>query len=350
MTAVHFILPGDPETRSGGFIYDRRVIEGLRDAGWRVETTSLPDGFPDPSPTALDAAERALAMQPAGALIVIDGLALGVMPEVTRRHAERLHLVGLVHHPLADETGLAADRVAALLRSERDALQSVRRVIVTSPHTAARLADFDVEPERISVATPGVDETALAKGSGGPGLALLCAASLIPRKGHTVLIDALSRLADRPWHLTCAGSLTRDPVTADSVRAQCERQGLSSRVSFPGEVKGGELDRLYRGTDLFVLASFHEGYGMVLTEALARGLPIVAPSAGAIPDTLPDGTTLLVPPGDATALAEALGRLMDDEAALAALAHRARAARADLPRWDQTVTRFAAALRLAAAP
>ncbi len=350
MPALHFILPGDPETRSGGFLYDRRMIEGLQRNGWTVEPHALADGFPEPSKEALAEAERLLADLPDGAPVVIDGLALGVMPEIAHRQARRLALIGLVHHPLADETGLAPARQDALFRSEREALAAVRHVIVTSPHTAVRLADFDVDRDQITVAEPGVVPASLTEGSGGPGLGLICAASLTPRKGHHVLIEALARLRARDWHLLCAGSRERDAATARRIEQLCRDRGLDGRIDFVGEVDADELDRLYRRSDLLVLASFHEGYGMVITEAIARGLPVVATSAGAIPDTLPAGAGLLVPPGDPEALAAALGRLMDAPEELAALRKGARVARDELPTWEQSVARFAEGLRMALAP
>ncbi len=350
MPALHFILPGNPETRSGGFIYDRRIIEGLRRDGWTVEPHALADGFPEPSEQTLAEAARLLDNLPDGASVVIDGLALGVMPEIAQQQAGRLALIGLVHHPLADETGLAPSRREQLFRSERDALAAVRHLIVTSSHTAARLADFDVAPGRISVAEPGVDPAPAADGSGGPGLALFCAASLTPRKGHAVLIEALARLRERDWHLVCAGSTARDAATARHVQKLCRDSGLDERIDFVGEVEAEELDRLYRRSDLFVLASFHEGYGMVITEAIARGLPVVATAAGAIPDTLPEGAGLLVPPGDAAALAAALARPMDAPEELTRLKEGARAARAHLPSWEQSAARFAEGLRRALVP
>ncbi len=349
MPALHFVLPGDPETRSGGFIYDRRIIEGLQRSGWTVEPHALADEFPQPSARALAEAEQSLAALPDGAPVVIDGLALGVMPEIAHRHARRLVLVGLVHHPLADETGLTPAQEDALFRSERDALSAVRHMIVSSPHTAARLADFDVERGRISVAEPGVDPAPLAEGSRGPGLGLFCAASLTPRKGHAVLIEALARLQHRAWRLICAGSKTRDDATAQRVQKLSRDLGIDGRIDFVGEVEGTELNRHYRCSDLFVLASFHEGYGMVITEAIARGLPVVATAAGAVPDTLPEGAGILVPPGDPEALAAALARLIDAPDELARLKEAARTARAHLPTWEQSVARFAEGLHRALA-
>lgn len=348
MAALHFAVPGDPATLTGGYLYDRRIVEALRAGGRQVAVHSLSAAFPRPDAAALAHARGVLAAIPPGATVVVDGLALGAMPGVAAQHSPRLDLVALVHHPLADETGLDAARAQRLRRSERRALAAARRVIVTSAATARSLAaDYGVASARIAVVEPGTDPAPLARGSGGDTPALLCVASLTPRKGHAVLLDALARLRGRRWRLTCAGSAQRDPATAAALREQARRLGLLERIEFAGELPPAALGALYDRADAFVLASYHEGYGMALAEALARGLPVVSTTAGAIPGTVPPDAGLLVPPGDAAALSVALARLLDDATLCAALAAGARAARARLATWDDAAARFAAALAAA---
>ncbi|MDM0034639.1 glycosyltransferase family 4 protein [Variovorax sp. J22P271] len=343
-----FLVPGDLGTRTGGYGYDRRIIDGLRAAGWRVDVASLGPGFPDPDASALALAGRVIEALPDDALVVVDGLAFGVLPEFAAAHAQRLRWVALVHHPLSLETGLAPDRQRALLESERRALASARGVVVTSPATARALAAFDVEAARITVVRPGTDPAPLAQGSGAAELALLCVASVTPRKGHAVLVDALAGLRDRSWTLDCAGSLTLDPACAAALAAAIAAQGLQGRVRLHGECDEAGLRALYRVADVFVLPSFHEGYGMALAEALAHGLPVISTRAGAIPDTVPAAAGLLVPPGDVGALQGALQQLLDDAGLRARLAGGAREARRDLPTWADGAARFAAALDAAA--
>jgi len=344
MPALALLLPGDPATLTGGYEYDRRIAAGLRDLGWTVTVHALDASFPFPTPGALAHARATLAGLPSGGLVLVDGLALGAMPALAEEAARRLRLVALVHHPLALETGLAPAAAAALRGAETRALAAAAHVIVTSPATARALADYRVAPERISVVVPGTDPAPLARGSGGPGLALLCVATLTPRKGHAVLIEALAGLRDRGWTLTCAGSRTIDPVTSAALERQIERLGLADRVVLAGERSRAALAPLYDRADAFVLATFHEGYGMALAEALARGLPIVATRAGAVPDTVPPEAGLLVEPGDPLALRHALRQLLDQAAVRERLARGARAARAQLPDWPQTCRRLAAVL------
>jgi len=340
--ACSFLVPGELGTRTGGYGYDRRIIEGLRAQRWQVDLRSLGPGYPSPDEAALTLARRVVEGLPDGSLAVVDGLAFGVLPELARLHAQRLRWVALVHHPLALETGLAPPRQRALFDSERRALATAHGVIVTSPSTARALAAFDVPAARIAVVEPGTERAALATGTG--ELALLCVASVTPRKGHALLVEALAALKDRRWTLHCAGSLAMDPACAAALRQAIEHHGLRERVLLHGELDEAGLQPLYAGADAFVLPSFHEGYGMAFAEALARGLPVIGTTAGALPDTVPAQAGALVAPGDAAALRDALRRLLDDAAWRARLAAGARAARERLPDWAQSAARFAAAL------
>lgn len=345
MPSVVFLVPGDLGSPTGGYAYDRHIIEGLRDAGWTVEVAALGDGFPWPDAATLDDAAARIAGLPDGSRVVADGLAFGVLPEIAERHARRLAWVALVHHPLALETGLDEAQRHRLFDSERRALASARRVIVTSHATARALQDYAVPPERIRVVEPGTSPVPYERRKSTADLSLLCVATLTPRKGHGVLIDALAGLQDRPWTLHCVGSLARSPDTVHALRGAIAAHGMAQRVHLHGEVDADRLALHYAQADAFVLPSFHEGYGMALAEAMAHGLPIVSTTAGAIPSTVPAGAGALVPPGDVPALRAALARLMDDAAWRDSLARGARAAGARLPSWDEAAARFEEALQ-----
>jgi glycosyltransferase involved in cell wall biosynthesis len=346
MHVLHFLLPGRLDTATGGTGYDRRIIEGLGSLGWQVIVRELHGSFPHPDEDALADADAALTAIPDRALTVIDGLALGAMPEVVARHGRRLRLVALLHHPLALETGLPEARAQALRRSERQALAAVRRVIVTSPATARHLAEAGlIGAMPAAVVVPGTDPAALAAGSGGGPTQLLCVATVTPRKDHASLIEALAALQWAPWRLTCVGSLTRCPVTADALRARISDLGVTERVDLCGEVHAEVLAGHYHSADIFVLPSRFEGFGMAYAEALARGLPVLGTTAGAIPDTVPADAGLLVEPGSPRALTRALERLLTDAALRERLAAGARRARERLIQWPQSARRFAQVLR-----
>ncbi|CAN7553480.1 glycosyltransferase family 4 protein [Pseudorhodoferax sp. LjRoot39] len=342
-----FLVPGDARARTGGTLYDRRIVDGLRAMGWQVDWRSPGDGFPWPDAAARAQAATCIESLPDGALVVADGLAFGVLAELAERHAPRLRWVALVHHPLALESGLSPQDQALLQASERRALACARQVVVTSPATARALDAYAVPAARIAVVAPGTAPAPPARGSR-QGLSLLCVATVTPRKAHALLLQALAGLRDRPWRLHCVGSLRRDAATAAAAQALAQTLGIAQRVTWHGEVAAAPLQALYAQADLFVLPSQYEGYGMAFAEALAHGLPVVGCAAGAVPDTVPAAAGVLVPPGDGPALSAALQALLDDAPRRQALAASARAAGQRLPRWEQSAARFAAVLEAVA--
>jgi glycosyltransferase involved in cell wall biosynthesis len=344
------VVPGDLETRTGGYGYDRRIIAGLRALEWRVEVVQLADGFPFPSPAARADAERALAAIPDGRRVLVDGLALGALPDEAARHAARLAIVALVHHPLAAETGLDPAVAAALEESERRALASARSVVVTSRGTAAALARYGVAADRIGVVEPGTDPAPLARGSQSAiinqqsAISLLCVATLTPRKGHELLLRALASVPARDWRLTCAGGFDRDPATAERVRALVRELELEDHVMLVGDMNAAQLAVEYDRADLFVLPTLYEGYGMAVAEALARGLPVVSTATGAIAQLVGECAGIVVPPGDRIAFSAALARVLGDASLRDRLAAGARAVRDHLPTWDAAAAAMAQAL------
>jgi len=349
--AVTVLVPGDLETRTGGYGYDRRVVAGLRGAGWTVDVRRLDDSFPFPTPAARSRAAATLAALPDGTLVLADGLALGALPDEIAAHASRLVVVALVHHPLAAETGLTPAQAAALADSERRALASARAVVVTSRTTASALDEYGVASDRVAVVEPGTDAAPIARAtvdvpSAPVEVSLLCVATLTPRKGHELLLDALASVPHRAWRLRCAGSIERDARTTARVIERARAHGFGDRVELVGDLDPPRLAVEYDRADLFALATLYEGYGMAVAEALARGLPVVATAAGAIPD-LVGGGGIVVAPGDVGALAHALTAAIGDARLRARLAAGARRVREHLPTWDRTAAAMAAALERA---
>lgn len=348
MKRLTLLLPGSIDQLTGGYLYARRLVDGLRRAGVAVAVIELPGRFPDADEAARQAAVSALAALEDGAVAVIDGLALAAFADGLAPAARRLRLIALVHHPLADETGLSPGARARFAALEALLLPQVAGIICPSAATAAAVAAYGAAPTRIAVALPGTTATRRAtRAPAPPGTPcrLLSVATVTPRKGHPVLIAALARLVQLPWQFRLIGSLARDPAETAVVRAAIAAQGLGARVTLAGEWPPPALDAAYDDADIFVLASFHEGYGMAFAEALAHGLPIVATTGGAIPETVPGSAGLLVPPGDVAALAAALARLITDRPLRAQLAAAAAAAGARLPDWDTAVTHWLEAAR-----
>lgn len=329
-----FAYPGDLSTNTGGYAYDRHVITQLGELGWTVSPLPLGHGFPFPREGIQLDAERKLESLPEGALVLIDGLAFGVLHEWAERNQHRLRIIALVHHPLALETGLEPADKLRLEVSERLALRAAHHVVVTSLATARTLeASYDVPSEKISVAVPGT-EPASPTPERDELAHIVSVGTLTRRKGHDVLLQALAQIRDLPWRATIAGSDELDKATARGLRALRRDLDLHTRVDMPGAL--ADVRPLMASADLFALASRYEGYGMVFAEALSHGLPIIACRAGAVPEVVPHDGGILVEVDDVQAFAEALRRLLTDSALRQALARGAAEAGARLPRWADT--------------
>jgi glycosyltransferase involved in cell wall biosynthesis len=342
---LDFILPGNPQTKTGGYIYDHRIIEGLTKLGWRVTVHSFDSSFPFPTKKALARARVALNKIRSGNLVLIDGLALGGMPTLLDEQKERLRLAALVHHPLALDIGLSPQERKIMSQSEKKCLSTVKQIFVTSQWTKEQIVKLHIPSNKVEVVVPGTDKAALAHGSKNALIRILCVATLTSRKGHSILFDALEKLPTRSWHLYCVGSLEREVRTVKKLRAQLTRLRLNEHVTLLGEVNPEALSKHYDGADLFVLASHLEGYGMVLSEAIARGLPVICTSAGAIPMTPAADAALLVPEGNRLKLSKALLEVINNEKALKMLAKKSRVVRNNLPIWNQSCNQFSSVLR-----
>lgn len=348
--AFEFLIPGELQAASGGYVYDRRILAELRALGWQATVQALHPGFPEPSAAALEHADRVLADIPAGRPVLIDGLACSAMPEVLRTHAARLPLLALLHMPLGAAPDENPERLARLRHAESRALRSAKHVIVTGRASLATLRSYGLPSEQVTLIEPGTDVVATARRRPSGPLRLLCVATVLPNKGHELLLEALAPLACLPWQLTCAGSLTQSPATVAQLRARVRQLGLSDRVALIGEIPHAALGRLYRDSDLFVLASYFESYCMAAAEALAHGLPVVSTYTGAMPELVGTQAGRLVPIGDRELLHSALAAALRDPALLASWTDGAAAVRQRLPRWSDAAARFAELLRAVRVP
>ncbi len=344
MTKIAFVIPGDLSLPTGGYAYDRAVLRLLPQAGVEALHVALPGSYPNPSADDLNDSAAIIAGLPTDCLLLIDGLAYGAMPEALIRSFNR-RIVALCHHPLALENGISPERAVALHDSETKALALAEHVIVTSPLTAKILAgDFGVPRERITVAEPGTARKARATGSKSDIVNMLAVGSIVPRKGYGVLVEALHGLKRRNWKLRIAGT-ARSLETVNALRDQIRLSGLDEHIQLLGAVPDRDLDNLFETADLFVMSSLFEGYGMVLGEALQRGLPIVTTTGGAASETVPDGAGLKVPPGDVAALRKALDDALADPGLRERLAEAAHRAGQNLPTWEDTARIIAGALK-----
>jgi glycosyltransferase involved in cell wall biosynthesis len=342
----------DPARPSGGNAYDRRIYRELTARGWRVREHAVSGSWPWPDGAAEDALARVVSGIRDGAVVLVDGLIASAAPNVLVPETRRLALVVLVHMPLGD--GLPEPELAHARIRERAVLASASAIITTSSWTRQRLIDiYRLRSARIHVAEPGADAATLSPGTAS-GTELLCVAAVMPHKGHDTLFASLAIIADLSWRCVCVGPLDRDPGFVDGLRRRAETDGLADRIRFAGARSPRELDREYAAADVVVHASYAETFGMVVIEALARGLPVIATAVGGVPDALghtADGRRpgLLVPPRDPHALSVALSSWLTDGDLRRRLRRAAQERRTSLARWSTTSDRVARVLdRLAA--
>jgi glycosyltransferase involved in cell wall biosynthesis len=346
--AAAFAIPGDVTTRTGGFIYERRLLESLRAAGREVHHLQLPASFPDPSASDVEAAVAVMQEAAEQEPLIVDGLVFGSIPTEALARV-RAPICAMIHHPLALESGLTEERSALLEAREAANLELAAHVLVPSPHTADILVRrYGARRERVTIAPPGFDRPAGAAGRKVRPPMILCVGILHPRKGQDVLLRALARIADLSWQAQIVGP-AYDPAFVAALEQRQSALGLGPRVTLPGSVDDVALQELYRSATIFALPTRYEGYGMVLSEALLHGLPVVSTRTGAVPDTVPGEAGLLVPVDDPEALAAALRRLLGDAPLLARMSRAAAEAGAALPGWPETAAIAGAVLdRLAA--
>ena len=344
MTTVHFVVPDgidDPARPTGGNAYDRNLCRGLMSSGWLVVEHPVSGFWSRPDTASLVALDTALRRITDGAVVLLDGLVASTAPEALVPHARRLRLVVLVHMPLGHRPAYAgADDVRV---RERAVLRAAAAVVTTSAWSRRTVIELYALPaDRVYVAEPGVDSAELATGTTTGGV-LLSVAAVTADKGHDVLLDALATMTELSWRCVCVGSLDRDPAFVEALRRRALDRGVADRVCLAGTATGVDLDRAYDAADAIVLASRAETYGMVVTEALARGLPVIATDVGGVPEALGHGADgirpgLLVSPDDPTALASALRSWLGDAELRARLRQAARERRESLRGWSTTAS------------
>ena len=342
-----FVLayPGQLTTKTGGYYYLSRILEELPKVGWSGSPLSLGSGFPTPSSEVLANATNLVRSTPRGTPILADCLAWGIMQECAQQLASTHKIIPLVHHPLCLESGLSPAESKILFNNEQSVLAFSQNIITTSPATSKCLQElFHIPKSKITVAIPGIDPVEPSRSRDNGIIRLISVGSLTPRKGHDRLIETLSLLKHLPWHLDIVGELTLDPYYAYSVFKQVSEFGLTNRITLHGALERSSLQTLYIQSDIFVLATLYEGYGMAFAEAMIRGIPIVTTGDGAVSSTVPKQAGIVVESNDLSEFLSAISTLITCPKLREKYRKGAIKAGQNLPSWKDTAEKISAVL------
>jgi hypothetical protein len=338
---INFIIPGDISLPTGGYRYDREILQAWSNLDTPYNLISLEGDFPFPSEQDRAKAIRQIANMPDCDIAVVDGLAGGAMPEFMAQLSKQTSVIALIHHPLCLENGLSSEDQEILNAHEKEGLQFVKGIITTSIITAGTVSSlFGIPQEQIGTVLPGVDRGRPTKPRLSGQVNLLCIGSVIERKGHTYLIEALSSLTHYDWHLDCIGMLDETSKLFAKISKLIESHNLSSRITLHGAVSEETIDMAYQSADVFVLPSLYEGYGMAYAEAIVRGIPVIGTTAGAIPKTVPEDCGILVEPGRSDQLAAALEALISNSDKRIRYHRAALAREPEFPHWGRSAEQF----------
>lgn len=334
---------------SGGNLYDEELTSGLRALGCPVVIRRVDRIESAADDTGRAQLTAALHAEPAS---LVDGIVAGGAPDlIAEAVASGRSVTIVVHHFAADDPELDASGRARLAAAEAATLREASGVLCTSRWAAGEL-DRRYGLRGVGVAPPGVGPAELAEGRRTTGTpTLLSLGSLTPTKDQLTLVAALQRLIDLPWTAALVGSDTVHPAYAAQVREAVAGAGLSARVRVPGAAFGAALDAEWQAADLLVHTSRAETYGIVVLEALARGVPAVVTAGTGAAEALAAGASaastagLTVAPGDPDALTGVLRRWLSDPDLAARWRAAAIASRPLLPTWSSTARAAWAYLR-----
>ncbi len=345
---IGLVIYGSLDTLTGGYLYDRLMVEAWRARGhqvilfalpWRGYARHLRDNFNYSFFRRLQTAALDVLIQ--------DELNHPSLVWLNPRLRARVAypILSLVHLVKASEWRPAwQNRGYGWL--ERRYWQTVDGFIYNSQDTR-RLVEgmLRTSPPGV-VVYPGRDHISplpRAARIDDQLLRIISVGNVVRRKGLHTLLAALARLGRDDWQLTVIGSLTMEPAYVAGLRAFMHTHDLTDRVAFCGAVPNEEIAPYLAASDLFVMVSQYEGFGMVYLEALAAGLPVIASTAGAAGEIVRhEQEGFLLPPEDPAALADLLRRLLSNPAVLLPLSRAARARWRQFPTWAEGAEKIAA--------
>ncbi len=341
---VAFLIPGDVDMPTGGYAYDRAILSHFKALRIDAYLVTLPASFPFPTIDDIAATRTIIENLPTRHLLLIDGLAYGAFDDMLLVALKNHCVIALVHHPLCFETGIDESAANNLRQSEKAALDYAHHIVVTSEATKQTLIyDFCIEHEHITVAEPGVEAAPLAENRTS-AKNILSVGSVIARKGYDVLIEALAGIKHLDWHLKIVGDTSRSTAIVEQLQLQIIANGLDNRVTLAGALQQPDVNSAYLDADIFVLSSHYEGYGMVITEALSRGLPVISTPTGIGLDTRYQDALTIVPCNSPHTLQNEILKMLTDDVYRNHMRMKSEACRLKLPTWEHTTSIIATSI------
>ncbi|WP_137135455.1 glycosyltransferase family 4 protein [Rhizobium sp. FKY42] len=332
---VLYITSSDYAVRTGGYVYNSRLVQVLREQGVDLETHCLEQGFPMVPEDERAALARRLAALPAHTLLLMDHVYLGRLLELFRQMPHPI--VAIFHHSDVMEHGTGSDEKGRrLFEAERASLGRADALLVSSDETARYVQQqYGFSAHHIHAAVPGNDpvmRTAIGDYAANGGPRILSIGAVIPRKRYDYILDVASHLKTPGWTWNVAGDPSRYPGHLLRLQEKADALGLADRFHFLGNVGDTELEQLWHKTDLYVAASHYEGYGMAIAEALRHGVPVVSTASGAV-STWAKAGIMQAPAEDASRMADHIDHLFSTACALKDLGERAWNFGQTLPTW-----------------
>jgi glycosyltransferase involved in cell wall biosynthesis len=341
---VHLVVPGNIHTLTGGYIYDKRMTDGLRLKGHQIQIHSLSGEDPFSSEERSGQCWERLRAVPKGETIIFDSLVFGAIPGFLKEINQNHIIIALIHLPLSYSKNYLNTRLEKLSVSEEEAFSYADRILVTSRFTMDLLVGVGIDPYKIQVVLPGVE--VFTRKAGWPKLPrnFITVSNYTKNKGYALLIEAMKEIRQLDWTLDCYGDKSFDPKHVGSLSRLIEKYRLTDRIFLHGPVSGKTLAETYVNSDLLIHPSEFETYGMVLTEALAHGIPVVASKGGAITQTVPESMGVFFEVNDSKSLQQILEKLLMDTGNYQALCRETSTYYQRAQTWGKSVEEFEKAI------
>ncbi len=308
---IYWLQPGEIDSVSGGYIYNKNIIEGIRSQSFDLELCIPGTDFPFPSKKSIEKCKAFFNDTERSSIIVIDSLILGTIPDLIEEFSAEHTIVGMIHLPLCISPSFNIETKKRFKQSEIKSFNHSKLLIVTSEFLKSEIMKMGVDEDKIHVISPGINSEIINKSYPDKPNNLLCVSKITSSKGQLDLIKALENIRHLEWNLTFCGGFDEQDNYYKNIRQRISISGMENRIVFTGEISHVEIEKYYKQADLLILTSYFETYSMVLQEAMAFKLPIISTKTGATTQTSDSQVTRFYQPGNIPQLEKQLYTLLN---------------------------------------